>query len=159
MKRTGIGGFTLIELLITVAIVGVLASIALPLSELATQRNKEEALRRSLREIREALDAYKRATDEGRVVRAADASGYPPSLAALVDGVTDAKSPSGAKLYFLRRIPRDPFAADASDPAPATWGLRSYDSPPDAPRPGKDVFDVYSQHAGIALNGVPYKDW
>ena len=157
MKRAA--GFTLLEILITVVIVGLLASIALPLSEVATQRAKEQDLRRVLREIREALDAYKRASDEGRITRSADQSGYPPSLAALVQGVADAKSPSGATLYFLRRVPRDPFALDSTVPVEATWGLRSYDSPPDAPRPGKDVFDVYSMSAGVGLNGVPYKEW
>ncbi len=158
MKRAG--GFTLLELLITVAIVGLLASIALPLSELAAQRNNEQELRRALREIREALDAYKHASDEGRITRSADQSGYPPSLAALVQGVPDAKSPSGATLYFLRRVPRDPLAAaNASVAAETTWGLRSYDSPVDAPRSGKDVFDVYSMSAGVGLNGVPYKEW
>jgi len=157
MKRAA--GFTLLEMLITVAIVGLLASIALPLSELAAQRNNEQELRRALREIREALDAYKHASDEGRITRSADQSGYPPSLAALVQGVPDAKSPSGATLYFLRRVLRDPLAADASVAAEATWGLRSYDSPPDAPQSGKDVFDVYSVSAGVGLNGVPYKEW
>jgi len=149
-------GFTLLELLITVAIVGLLASIALPLSEMAAQRSKEQDLRRALREIREALDAYKRAADDGRVAHPADESGYPPSLAALVQGVPNAKSASGGKLYFLRRIPLDPFTAE---PAPPGWGLRSFDSPPDAPKPGKDVFDVYSTSPGVGLNGVPYKEW
>lgn len=156
MKRAR--GFTLIELLITVAIVGLLASVALPLSEMTAQRNKEQDLRRALREIREALDAYKRAADDGRVARLADESGYPPSLATLVQGVPNAKSASGATLYFLRRIPRDPLA-DPASPAEAAWGLRSFESPPDAPRPGKDVFDVYSLNAGTGLNGVPYKEW
>ena len=157
MKRKS--GFTLLELLITVAIVGLLASIALPLSEVTAQRAKEQDLRRALREIREALDAYKHAADDGRVARAADESGYPPSLAALVQGVPNAKSPSGAKLYFLRRVPHDPFAGNPPAPGETTWGLRSFDSPPDAPRPGKDVFDVYSLNVGIGLNGVPYKEW
>jgi len=157
MKRKT--GFTLLELLITVAIVGLLASIALPLSELAVKRNDEQDLRRALREIRDALDAYKRASDEGRIAHSAEQSGYPPTLVALVDGVTDAKSASGAKLRFLRRVPRDPLSASPSAAADTTWGLRSYESPVDAPRPGSDVFDVYSTNAGVGLNGIPYKDW
>ncbi len=157
MKRKT--GFTLLELLITVAIVGLLASIALPLSEVTAQRNKEQDLRRALREIREALDAYKRAADNGRIARSADESGYPPSLAALVQGVPNAKSPSGGKLYFLRRVPHDPFSNNPAAPGEATWGLRSFDSPPDEPRPGKNVFDVYSMNGGTGLNGVPYKEW
>jgi len=146
-------GFTLIEVLITAAIVATLASIALPLAELAMQRSKETELRRALRDIRNAIDAYKRASDEGRILRSPDASGYPPTLAALVEGVTDAKSPAGSKMYFLRRVPRDPAIADSG------WGERSYESPPDSPRPGRDVFDVYSLSPRIGLNGVAYKDW
>ena len=159
MKAFHQRGFTLIELLITVAIIALLATVALPLSELAVQRGKEQDLRRSLREIRDALDAHKRAADEGRVSRSADQSGYPASLPALVDGVIDAKSPSGARLYFLRRVPRDPFSIDPDAAAERTWGLRSYDSPPDNPRPGKDVFDVHSLAPGKGLNGVPYREW
>lgn len=152
-------GFTLIELLITVAIIATLASIALPLSEVTAQRAKEEELRKSLRQIRDALDAYKRASDEGRVQRAADQSGYPPTLAALADGVPDARSPAGAKIYFLRRVPRDPMHADPSAAPEATWRLRSYESPPDRPAPGKDVFDVYSASERPGLNGKPYREW
>jgi len=150
--KSGHSGFTLIEVLITAAIVAVLASIALPLAELAAQREKETELRRALREIRDALDAYKRASDEGRIVRSPDQSGYPPVLGALVEGVTDAKSPTGARIYFLRRVPRDPFH-------PESWGLRSYESPPGEPRPGRDVFDVHSLSDRRGLNGVPYREW
>lgn len=152
-------GFTLIELLIAVAIVAILASVALPLSEVSVKRSKEEGLRRALTEIRDALDAYKRVSDEGRVARAADQSGYPPSLGLLVEGVPDAKSASGAKLYFLRRIPRDPFHPDPSVPAAQAWGLRSYESPPDEPKPGRDVFDIYSLSEDKGLNGTPYRQW
>lgn len=151
-------GFTLIEVLITAAIVAVLASIALPLSEMALQRSKETDLRRALRDIRDALEAYKRASDEGRILRSPEQSGYPPTLAALTEGVADAKSPTGAKLYFMRRLPRDPFA-DLNALPEKTWGLRSYESPPDNPRPGKDVFDVYSLSERKALNGTVYKTW
>lgn len=146
-------GFTLIEVLITAAIVATLASIVLPLGELAAQRGRETELRRALRDIRTAIDSYKRASDEGRILRSPDESGYPPTLEALLAGVTDARSPIAAKIYFLRRLPRDPVLAEGA------WGLRSYESPPSAPRPGRDVFDVYSLSARAGLNGVPYRDW
>jgi general secretion pathway protein G len=152
-------GFTLIELLVTVAIVAVLASIAVPLSELNRQRDREHDLRRALREMRDAIDAYKRAADEGRIERRADEAGYPPSLAALVEGVPDAKSPRGGRLYFLRRVPRDPLHPDAETPPEKTWGLRAYESPPDDPRPGTDVFDVHSLSTRTGLNGIPYREW
>lgn len=145
-------GFTLIELLITVTIVALLASIALPLAELAATRGKEQDLRRSLREIRTAIDAYKKASDDGVIERPADASGYPPSLSALVEGVPDKRKPDAPKVYFLRKVPADPFV-------PEGWGLRSYASPHDAPQPGKDVFDVYSLAPGTGLNGIPYRQW
>lgn len=157
MKRTR--GFTLIEVLITAAIVAALASIALPLSEVAIQRGKEAQLRRSLAQIRDAIDAYKRASDEGRIVRATDASGYPPSLSTLIEGVTDAKSPSGAKIYFLRRVPPDPMYREPQAPSEATWGVRSYESAWDDPKPGRDVFDVYSLSDRVGLNGVRYRQW
>ena len=145
-------GFTLIELLITVTILALLASVALPLAEVAVQRSKEKELRQSLREIRSAIDAWKRAADDGRIEKAADASGYPPSLAALVDGVADKRKTDGTKLYFLRRVPADPMSGEE-------WGLRSYDSPPDDPHEGKDVYDVFSKSEDTGLNGVPYGKW
>jgi general secretion pathway protein G len=153
------GGFTLVELLFTVVIVAVLAMVALPISELTWQRSKEQELRRALQEIRDALNAYRRASDEGRLANTPNGSGFPPTLAALVVGITDAKDPAGAKIFFLRRIPKDPFQPDAGLRAERTWGLRSYESPPDDPRPGRDVFDVYSLSTKTGLNGIPYRYW
>lgn len=152
-------GFTLVEMLITVAIVALLASIALPFAELQVQRSRERDLRHALRELREAIDAYKRASDEGRIAKAADKPGYPPTLRALVEGVPDKRDAAGAKLYFLRRVPRDPFFDDPQVPAEETWGLRSSSSPPNDPRSGADVFDVYTRHPGTGINGVPYSEW
>ena len=152
-------GFTLIELVITVAIVAILASIALPLNELVAQRAKEQDLRRALREIREAIDSYKEASDEGRVNKRPGDSGYPKRLLDLVEGTEDQKSPKKDKIYFLRRMPRDPFATEPELAPADTWGKRSYASPPNEPRDGDDVFDVFSLSTATGINGRPYKEW
>ena len=160
MRRSGAAcGFTLIELVVAVAILGILAMGLLPLAQLASQRSKEQELRTALRDIRGGIDAYKKAGDEGRIEKKADTSGYPPELVVLVEGVKDAKSTEEKKIYFMRRVPRDPFFDDASVPPEKTWGLRSYASPPDEPSEGEDVFDVYSQSQKVGLNGVPYRQW
>ena len=152
-------GFTLIELLVTLAIMSVLAAAVFPLAEMSVRRAKEKELKQALWDIRAAIDAYKKAGDDGQLLRRAGESGYPPDLRTLVDGVPNAKSADAGKIYFLRRIPRDPFHAAPQDPPEKTWGLRSYESPPDSPRAGKDVFDVQSSAAGTGLNGVPYREW
>lgn len=152
-------GFTLIELVITLAIIGLLATAAMPLAQLVTKREKEAELRAAQREIRGALDAYKTAAQSGHIKLELGASGYPPDLKSLYEGVEDAASPDKVKIYFLRRIPRDPFFPDTTAPAEETWGLRSYKSPPDDPQPGDDVFDVYSLSNAKGLNGVPYREW
>lgn len=151
-------GFTLIELLVVVAIVGVLASIAVPLTELASRRAKEEELRNALRQIRTALDAYRKAAEQNRIEKEADASGYPKKLDDLVIGVPAINLPNRPPIYFLRRIPRDPFAPNNLS-ASESWGIRSYESPPDAPRAGKDVYDIFSKSDEIGLNGIPYARW
>jgi general secretion pathway protein G len=152
-------GFTLIELVITIAIIGVLATAVLPMANLVSKRHKEQELRITLRQVRDAIDAYRLAVDDGRVMKGALESGYPKSLEILVEGVEDAKNPKKTRIYFLRRVPRDPTFTDASVPASETWGLRSYDSPPDSPAPGNDVFDVFSLSQDVGLNGIPYAQW
>ncbi|MDE3737305.1 general secretion pathway protein G [Metapseudomonas resinovorans] len=150
--------FSLIELVIAMAILGLLASMAAPLAETVIRRGKEQDLKIALYEIRDAIDAYKLAADAGHIEKSASSSGYPPSLQVLVDGVRDLRSIKGERIYFLRRIPRDPFADARLEPE-ENWGLRAYSSPADDPRPGTDVFDVYSQADGRGLNGTPYREW
>lgn len=152
-------GFSFIELLASVAILGVLAMLAVPVVETSARRAKERELRLALNEIRTALDAYKMATVQGRIVIRPEDSGYPATLLDLVIGVEDASRPGGPKLKFLRRVPRDPFFSDESVPSVDTWGLRSFASDYDRPSPGVDVFDVYSKSSAKGLNGIPYSEW
>jgi general secretion pathway protein G len=148
-------GFTLVELLVTLVIVGVLASAAIPMAELGVQRAKEKELRHALEEIRTAITAYHRAVDEGRISLNAGESGYPHSLDELANGVVG----KSERIYFLKRVPRDPVAEDAASSAAQAWGKRSYASSHEDPKEGADVFDVYSKTPGIGLNGVPYREW
>jgi len=153
------GGFTLIELVIAVAIVGVLALLAAPLMEVTAQRHKEAALRLALRQVREAIDAYHQAVVDKKIESPADASGYPPDLESLVRGVPDITKPERPMIYFLRRLPRDPMNPDTTLSPAQSWGKRSYASPPDAPSPGEDVYDIYSTSERLGLNGVAYREY
>ena len=152
-------GFTLIELLIVLAILAVLSTAVLPVAEVTVQRQKEQELRIALREMRSAIDAYKRAHDDGRILRNVNSTGYPRSLEVLVQGVEDAKDPRRRKIYFLRNIPKDPMEPEAEVQPIDSWLKRSYASEPRAPKEGEDVFDVLSKSVKVGLNGVPYAKW
>jgi general secretion pathway protein G len=151
-------GFTLVEMLVVISIVSILASAAIPFARFGEQRLKERELKVALRDLRKAIDNYKKASDDGRVIKKVDTSGYPPSLDVLVEGVVDNKDPKQRKLYFIRRIPADPFMTASGNEKPQ-WGLRSYASDPKSPAEGDDVFDVFSLSKGKGSNGIPYKDW
>lgn len=151
-------GFSLIELMVVLAIMAVLSLIAAPVVSMQVKRHKEQELKIALKEIRQGIDAYKKASEQGLVMPTPN--GYPAALTELVDGVTNIKMPVEKKIYFLRRIPRDPFYAGQPDaPAADTWGLRAYSSSPTNPQAGSDVYDIYSLTPGKGLNGVPYGQW
>jgi len=143
----------------TLAIMGVLTLVAIPMAQVVIQREKERELRQALMQVREALDAYKRSADQGRISVKIGDSGYPKNLSELVEGVPDQRSPTRKNMYFLRSLPRDPMHPDPSVKAEDTWGQRSYASPPDDPKEGEDVFDVYSKSDKKGLNGVLYGQW
>ncbi|NZA25163.1 type II secretion system protein [Luteimonas sp. SJ-92] len=159
MRRQRHRGFSFIELMAALAIMAILLLIAVPSARVAVQRHKEVELRSALAEIRRAIDRYKLAAEQGRILVESGGTGYPPDLRTLVDGVEDAGSPSRTMIYFLRRVPPDPFNQRSYAAPEESWGLRSYDTPPDRPAAGEDVFDVYSTSTGIGLNGVAYRDW
>jgi general secretion pathway protein G len=154
-----IRGYTLVELLVVMAILGILAAAVMPLGEALMRAQQERQLRLALADIRQAIDEYKRAADKGHIRADASEAGYPRSLQSLVSGVADTRpGSSGQMMYFLRQLPRDPFAAPDL-PAEATWRVRSYASPPDRPAPGADVFDVASSSDGAAMDGSRLRDW
>ena len=143
-------GLTLVELIVTVAILGILASAAVPIARFQVKRQKERMLRYDLWQMRSAIDAYKDAADRGAFQTKVDSMNYPPDLQTLVDGV----DVHGKKVRFLRRIPVDPMTGSTD------WGLRSNQDDPDSDSwGGQNVFDVYSKSDGTALDGTKYKDW
>ncbi len=155
-------GFTLIELLVTLAILAILASAVIPLGEMALKREKEIELKRDLRLLREAIDAYKKMADEKRFDFDEDTMGYPPDLETLVKGVEvktqqeegKGQDESTKLIKFLRRIPRDPMTGTYD------WGLRSYQDKPDSTVWGEEnVYDVYTKSQAKAIDGTKYADW
>ncbi|NQW94818.1 MAG: type II secretion system protein [Polaromonas sp.] len=152
-------GFTLVELMVTLVIVAVLGMLTVPVMEVTLTRVKERDLRHALREIRDALDAYKRASEEGMIEAANDASVYPPNLDVLVEGVSRRDDSKKGKLYFLRRVPRDPMNNEPDMTPSGTWGKRSFASEASDPREGNDIFDIFSVSGKTGLNGIPYRAW
>jgi general secretion pathway protein G len=150
-------GFTFVELVVVTTILLVLASTAIPMARVVTQRRKEAELRQALREMRTAIDRFKDAVDQGLIATSeveAGHEGYPPDLDVLVEGVSVVGDATERELRFLRRVPVDPMTGEAE------WGLRSYLDEPDARSWGGDsVFDVRSLSEGTALDGSPYRDW
>ena len=150
-------GYTFVELLVVTTIVMILASAIMPLARVTATRTREAELRRSLREMRTAIDKFKDAADLQQISNLelkAGSENYPTDLQMLVDGVSAANDATGRKLRFLRRIPVDPMTKTAD------WGLRSYQDKPDSRTwGGQNVFDVYTTFEGTALDGTKYKDW
>jgi general secretion pathway protein G len=150
-------GYTFVELLVVTALVAILASAVMPLARVATQRQREIELRRTLRELRTAIDHYKDAADQGMIAATElklGNEGYPPTLEVLVEGVRASGDATDRKLKFLRRIPIDPLTGTKE------WGMRSYQDRPEARSwGGQNVFDVFTTSEGTALDGTKYKDW
>jgi general secretion pathway protein G len=151
-------GFSLIELMAVLSILAILATAAIPMAQLVAKHSKEHELRQDLRQLREAIDTYKQAVNEGHIAKKSGESGYPPKLDDLVNGVDDLRDPNKSKIYFLRRIPTDPMAPSGMTESDS-WAKRSYASPPDDPREENDVYDIYSRSEEIGLNGIPYRQW
>ena len=152
-------GFTLIELLVALVLLALLVSSAAPLMQLSAKRNKEQALQKALWQIRDAIDAYKQAVDDGLIKASPDQSGYPQSLQQLVGGVDSVDGLNKKKIYFMRSIPRDPFSTDNTAAAEETWGKRSYSSSFEKPEEGEDIYDVYSLSPEMGINEQPYREW
>jgi len=150
-------GYSFVELLVVSAVLMILASAAMPLTKVIIQRQREVALRRSLREIRVAIDRFKDAADQG-VISAAHlepgSEGYPPGLEVLVDGFPLTDGASEKIFKFLRRIPLDPMTRSYE------WGMRSYQDRHDARTwGGQNVFDVYTKSGSTGLDGTKYRNW
>jgi general secretion pathway protein G len=146
-------GFTLVELLATITIIAILVGMALPLARNSVKRERERELHDALHEMREAIDKYKQAADEGKIEVPPDTEGYPQTLDALVDGV-QLIGQAGKNLRLLRKIPIDPMT-NSTD-----WGMRSYQDEANSQSwGGQNVFDVYSKSDGVAFDGTRYKDW
>jgi general secretion pathway protein G len=147
------GGFTLAEMVMVAAVLAILAAVTLPIAKYTSKRSKELDLRQHLREMRSAIDEYKRYSDSGLIPVDLNTEGYPKKLEILIEGV-DVVGQINKKVKFLRRIPVDPMTGEDE------WGMRSYqDKPDETSWGGENVYDVFSLSEGVGLNGVPYAKW
>ncbi len=152
-------GFTLIELMVALVLLALILSSAAPVMQITAKRAKEQELKRNLWQLRDAIDAYKKAVDDGLIKKSPGQTGYPPNLQILVQGVENPRDPKKRKIHFLRSIPRDPFVPDPELSNEASWGKRSYTSSFEEPAEGDDVYDVYSLSSDTGLNQQPYREW
>lgn len=156
------GGLTLIEVLVVMAIVGILATAAMPLSRMTVQRAKEIELRTDLRILRNAIDAFKKDCTEKKLTSdycKSDQDNYPESLEQLTEPLKMTGAVDKTKKY-LRRIPRDPMTELESSDNPNNWGLLSYGDEPDSTQwGGGNVYDVYSKSDKTGLDGTKYSTW
>jgi general secretion pathway protein G len=157
MFRKSSSGFTFIELVVTTAVIMILASAALPLARVSIKRQREADLRRTLRDVRTAIDKFKDDADRGLIAPTElqfGSENYPSSLDQLIEGVSRANDATGRKMKYLRRIPMDAITGKAE------WGMRSFqDGPTSTAWGGQNLYDIYSKAEGKALDGTKYKDW
>jgi general secretion pathway protein G len=154
-----IRGFSYIELVISITILALLATVAVPYLESTVKRHKESELKGDLRDIRLAIDAYKKAYNEGHMLQVVGESGYPKRLEDLVIGIPDLTDPGKKLLRFMRKLPADPMFLGSYESPSETWGKRSYESDAESPREGVDVYDIYSLSEEKGLNGSFYRQW
>ncbi|ALA59760.1 type II secretion system protein [Nitrospira moscoviensis] len=168
MKERGV---TLLELLVTMTIVVILASVAMPLSRVSTKRAQEIELRQHLRVLRNAIDTFKLEWNrDGEVLlgpvcvknkltckEVTSPYGYPKSLDVLLEVKLTGEEATvrGTTIRrYLRVMPLDPLTGKAD------WLLRCYkDSPKPTSWCGEDVYDVMTRSDADALDGTKYQDW
>ena len=154
-------GLTLIELLVTLVILSILAAAAVPYAELTVRRDKEMELRRTLRQVRTAIDSFHDDWRNGAISKTGDGvsdDGFPKTLTVLVEGVEAGDAKGGVRKY-LRRIPRDPFADALKDPE-EQWSIRGYQDEADALSWNRiDVYDIRTTSEGTAIDGTSYENW
>lgn len=157
VRRNRQRGVTYIELLVSVTILLIVAGAVIPLARWDEKRRREVELHGTLRQIRDAIDLYKKYSDQGMIVQKdVDQLGYPLDLDELVDGVEvgDPDTPTKKKIPFLRAMPIDPITGETD------WGKRSYQDDWDSEGwGGENLYDVHSLAPGRALDGTYYRDW